>query len=193
MRFKEFYITEEEIKIPKKPGKTEVSILFGRFSPFTKGHLGILKMMKQDSSLPIIVYLVKGKKSSLDKTKNPFDAKTQKMLIKKSAGNLIKDVKFAPDGFVPNVIALARKDGYEPRSFYAGPDREKVYQAMIDKIPDKDKLKIDAKVRPIKVRIEGISATKVREAIQSGDFKTFQKMTSGYDRKIFNLLKTKMK
>ncbi len=180
-----------EIVIPKEPAKKKVVILHGRFSPFTAGHRAIVEKMKKESKLPVVVYIVKGAKSSADKEKNPFDAKTQKMLIMKSAKGLVDQVKIAPDGFIPNIIGLARQDGLEPTAFYGGPDRKAAYTAMIKKLDQKE-LKLNVKFAPINVRIEGISATKVRNALKDNDFETFMKMTKGYDKKIFNELRKKM-
>lgn len=193
MRFKDFYISEAvEIKdVPTDKGKEEVVIMGGRFQPVTAGHIKVVNQMKSKySGKPIIVFLIKGEKSSQDKKKNPLDTKTQIKLIKKSMKGMIKDVLIAKTGFIGDFL-VALRPKYEPVAFFTGTDRLKGYQAMIDRY--KNELNMNIDMREIKRTEQNISATKVRQAIKDNDFKTFQKTTNNLDKKDFEMLRKKIK
>jgi nicotinamide mononucleotide adenylyltransferase len=77
--FAEFLIQEAAPGSDIPRGKTKVSVFPGRMSPLHIGHHQIISSMKYK---PVIL-LVKGKGTSEDKTKNPFDESYQEYLIKK--------------------------------------------------------------------------------------------------------------
>lgn len=148
------------------PGKKSVELFLGRTNPPHKGHNAIFKMMKNG-----VFALVKGKGTSQDKERNPFDQKYQIKLIKKMAPGM--KIVVVPNGFVPEIINELRKKGMEVNAVYAGDDRIKVYKGMIDglnkKLDDDKKFKVKFKLTP---RIT--SATDVRASIRDNDKKKFE-------------------
>ena len=132
--------------------------------PIHKGHQAIIKMMKNP-----IVLLVKGKASSADKAKNPFDEAYQEKLIKKLNANV--DVRVINTGYIPDVAAQLREEGKELTAVYAGEDRINSYKNQFDR------LKLDKEhafniVFHTTPRI--VSATQVRTAIRNDDLESFK-------------------
>ena len=98
---------------PRSDRSKEVSIFLGRMQPIHIGHEAIIKTMKN----PIIL-LVKGKASSKDKKRNPFDAKYQTKLIKKlDKKALVLEVS---TGYLPEIANNLRKVGKEVVAVHAG-------------------------------------------------------------------------
>lgn len=173
--FKSFLLTQEETFVFEaldpnnyKERQTKTAELFlGRMQPVHLGHKAIIDKMKN----PVVV-LVKGAKSSQDKTKNPFDAKDQERFLKK----IVKGVRveIAPNGYIPDIINQLRKDGIEITTVYAGADRIKGYQGQINsfnkQMPEEKQVKVKIKETP---RVT--SATTVRNALKDDDIETFKK------------------
>lgn len=158
------YINEEFEVAPKNPHAKEVSLFLGRMQPIHKGHQAIIKMMKNP-----IVLLVKGKASSADKAKNPFDEAYQEKLIKKLNGNV--DVRVVSTGYIPDVAAQLREEGKELVAVYAGADRISSYKNQFDR------LKLDTE-HAFHVKFHEtpriVSATQVRTAIRDDDYDSFK-------------------
>lgn len=146
-----------------------VEVFLGRMQPIHLGHIKAIKKMKN----PIVV-LVKGEKSSKDKSKNPFDAQYQQRLLKKVLGSNVRII-ISNTGFIPQIFAAIRGIGLEPVSVVAGPDRFGKYNGQINSInkslPDEKKFRVKMKEAE---RVT--SATKVRDAIRNGDLPTFRKV-----------------
>lgn len=154
----------EKIDLTRVPPKQneKVDVFLGRLQPIHKGHFFIIKKMKN----PIIV-LIKGKKSSLNRKRNPFPLEYQEYLLKKLDPNL--KIITAPGGFLPLILFKIRELGYEPNVIYAGGDRIKSYKRMIDNLPDEVDLNVKFKETP---RIA--SATEVRKALKNNDYEKFK-------------------
>jgi len=175
------------------PAKKEVTLIVGRFQPFHNGHASLIKQAKY----PIIIGLVKGKKSSEDKVKNPLDFDLQKNVIDKAKISQILDVVKVESAFIPSIISMLRDEGYEVKEVMAGTDRINSYRGMIKTYGPK----INAPNVIVKelVRndddegIAGISATKVRNAIKAGDFDTAKKMMLNLDQSLFKKLQKALK
>lgn len=160
------FITEEFECAPRNPHAKEVSIFLGRMQPIHKGHQAIIKMMKNP-----IVLLVKGKASSADKAKNPFDEAYQAKLIKKLNANV--DVRVVATGYLPDIAAQLREEGKELVAIYAGEDRIGGYKGQFDR------LKLDKEhafhiVFHTTPRVA--SATQVRTAIRNDDHEAFKQV-----------------
>lgn len=166
--FKEFLAEARAVFDPTKylpRQKKEVELYLGRFQPVHLGHIAIIKGMKNP-----VVALVKGAKSSEDKSKNPLDEKLQMKYLKKVFPKL--DVVVVGTGYIPDIINEIRKTGKEPSAIYAGADRFKGYSGMIDsynsRVDDDQKITVKMKETP---RVT--SATIVRNAVKDGDEETF--------------------
>ena len=143
------------------------SLFLGRMQPVHNGHDAIIKMLKHKA----YVVVVKGAKSSKDKSRNPFDFKYQKKLIYKLAPKV--DVVQFPTGYIPDMINQFRKDGIEIVEVLAGEDRIGGYQKQIEsfnkQMPKEKQITVRIKKTP---RIT--SATIVRDAIKADDFDAFK-------------------
>ena len=144
-------------------------LFLGRMQPIHNGHAAILKMMKN-----AVVVLVKGKKSSQDKSRNPLDAKYQEKLIKMIDSKV--EVMVAPTGYIPDMIADLREKGKEVSTILAGNDRIGDYKKQIDRLNKKLSKEQKSKVKFVETpRVT--SASKVREVIRNDDEATFKKLT----------------
>lgn len=192
-KVKELLLSEViEIKdITRKKGTKPCSIFLGRFQPPTKLHVQILQQAQAEH--PLVLFIVKGKGTSEDKERNPFDAETQIKILKKSTKNSVKDIRIIPDGFIGTMVDSCRKTNLEPVILYAGSDRVKGYQQSIDRY--KKEVGWNIKVVEIK-RIENednVSATKLRNALIHNDYPTFLKMSANLDKSDFEYLRGQMK
>lgn len=171
-------------------GKNEVAIVVGRFSPWTLGHYKMIEAAKEEG-LPVAVFLVKGKKTSDDKTKNPFPEEVQTKIITKSIDKEdLAGVYTIPTANLVEIIDILRNENKEPVLFIMGSDREdslySMYERYKDKIPD---VKIGKKMIVRDENSNPVSGTKVRQSIIDDDFESFKTMTRNLTKKEFNLLK----
>lgn len=146
-----------------------VDVFIGRLQPPHKGHIEIIKKMKN----PLVI-IVRGNKSSNDGNRNPFNEQTQIRLLKKVFPKI--QIVTAPHGYLPEIFSQLRESlGVEVRRLYAGNDRINGYKRQIDSINNKlsnnKKFVVDFHTTP---RVA--SATKVREAIKNGDKAEFEKL-----------------
>jgi len=165
--------------ISEKTNKTH-GIYSGRFQPLTKAHTMIIEKMAKENDSGT-VFLVKGKKTSKDKDKNPFDSDIQLEMLKKVLPKNV-EVKILPTGFF---IDELNEMSYNHYNIYAGTDRVKMYKGF-KKYLDEDKT-LD--ITTIARTDEDISATKVRDALKNDDEETFKKMTSSKIHSMYEDLK----
>lgn len=136
-------------------------LFFGRFQPIHNGHLAVLEKMVNPT-----VVIVKGKKASEDKKKNPFDFDYQEHLLNK----LKPDVRvvFSETGYLPDIIKML---GECPEKVFAGADRITQYKAQVNRANKE----LDDPLVIRFVETERVtSASVVREALRSGDRKVFK-------------------
>ncbi len=147
----------------------------GRFQPLTKAHTMIIEKMAKENS-KATVFLVKGKKTSQDKNKNPFDEKIQLKMLKKVLPSNV-EVKILPTGFFVDEL-----NEMEDKEFKVYADNERTAQYnRFKSYLDEDKT---MEIILIHRTDEDISATKVRNALKNNDKKTFEKMT---DKRIHSM------
>jgi len=166
--FKFWEMLVEAFTIPKRDDSAKnVSVFIGRLQPPHIGHEAIIKSMKNN---PIIV-IVKGTKSSVDKSRNPFDAKYQTALLKKI--NSKAKIIVAKSGYLPEIFADLRKQGMEVKEFFAGDDRLNSYKSQFKrlKLEDDESWNIKWNLTP---RLA--SATAVRNSLKNGDEAAFKKI-----------------
>ena len=158
-----------------------VGIFSGRFQPCTSAHAKIIETIGKENDSGII-FLVKGKKTSKDTEKNPFDTETQKKMLELVAPKNVQ-IKIISTGFFVDELNLMP----EGTKFvaYAGSDRVKSYTSYTKYMEDERTLE----VKEIERTDDDISATKVREALKEGDEGTFKKMTHKNVHKMYNELK----
>jgi nicotinamide mononucleotide adenylyltransferase len=173
----------------------KVTLVSGRFQPAHLGH----KSLVDNALHPVVVLVVKGKKSSADKIKNPFPFNIQAEIIKKSFGNKVIDVIEVPFMNLVQIVSDLRDKGMEPVELMAGSDRVPQYKTFADNYKDPDKMNWDLKVKEV-VRNEmsgkgvtGISATKVRNAIKDDNYDEASKMMGGLTISLFKKLRKYIK
>ena len=133
--------------------KQKVGIFIGRFQPFTNKHIEIINKMSDENDNCYVI-IVRGKKTSQDKEKNPFSRKEQEILI--DMLNFPVNVHFY---FTETAYFFDLFDtNYYNFKLYVGTDRIESYKKSF-----KDKI---SEYIEIKRTDEDISATKVRELIR---------------------------
>jgi len=151
-------------------GKKPTALLIGRFHPFHKGHLKIAKLALEQMN-DLVIGLVDGAKTSLDKDRNPFSVDLRKKIITSSLKPIYPEfsedrIKVLPNAFIASPINSFRNDGYEIEQLWCGSDRGKGYQRMLPYA--KENLDADIKVMSVS-RNDGYESNLIRDALQDGD------------------------
>lgn len=172
-------------------GNEKVNIIVGRFQPFTLGHVKVFEQIHKQNSYPVVVFLVRGKKS--DKDKNPFDVSTQERMFAamKTQYKFLKEIKVIPTAGIDKIFNALRP-AYEPVLWGAGTDRIKGYNAQITRYWDELNSLEDFKMYEIKRTDSNISATKVRNALIIDDEDSFKDMTPKSIHNFYNELKVEL-
>ena len=153
-----------------KRGSKPTALLIGRFHPFHKGHLKISKLALERVG-DIVVGLVDGAKTSLNKNRNPFPADLRKKIIIASLQAIYPQftedkIKILPNAFIATPINAFREDDYEIEQLWCGEDRGKNYQKMLPYA--RENLDADMKVMSVS-RKDGYESNLIRDAILKGD------------------------
>lgn len=157
------------IQYLQEADKKTTGLYLGRFQPLHIGHLETIKFMAKNHTLSYVI-LVKGKDSSTKKDKNPFSLDTQLELVKAVLPQNVKLV-IAKNGFVPDIIKDEKLLGFH-FVLYCGKDREQEYKRYINYMEEDKTLEI----RVLNFNREGVSATKVRDALKNNDVTQFKKL-----------------
>ena len=174
-------------QINKTPGKNKVVVFMGRFQPPTKAHLEILKTIHQETNLPVVIAIVKGAKSSLNKTKNPFDYNLQKTILLHCLNNNYQIIQVS-SGFIGEFVDILRNQGKEPVILYCGSDRLAGYEKQVNRY--KSVLNLNLSIKEIPRSNSSISATKVRHALLNDDFEQFKQLTAKCEWQYYDQLKS---
>lgn len=170
--------------------KKPCNIALGRFQPFTKGHLQMLKDGYDKNGYPAVVFMISNKKFD---SKHPFSDK----LISKEMDIIKQNYKFIADT-VPatnaNIVAIGQKldeMGYEPHLWLCGDDREAQFKKQSEnpKYREAGKLPDDFTTYTGSGRTEGVSGTAVRNALKANDKETFNKLVPKGVEAMFDELK----
>jgi nicotinic acid mononucleotide adenylyltransferase len=188
------YITENITldNVPLKRGSQKVVIFVGRMQPPTKAHWSIIKTMQSKyKDTKTVIFVVKGKNTSVDRS--PLNFNIVKRLIKMTSSNTvdINNIFEIDRAFLGTMLTMLRNQNKEPVALFCGEDREESYKQQLNRY--KNKLNINMKIEVIERTDDGISATKVRDAIRNNNFKSFSKMTIGLDINTFNFLRKYIK
>jgi len=187
-------ILNEALNVPhKEKGKKPVNMFVGRFQPFTLGHVKVFEKMYKENGLPVVVYMVRGKKKDLEKS--PFDEDTQQAMFAKMQKQypFLEASFVVPNGAIDTMFAAARPT-YEPMMWGYGTDRKKSYGSMITKQSYRDDLGVDPSFKGYEIPRTGenISASKVRQALKIDDEKTFKQLTPKSIHKFYKALQNIM-
>lgn len=174
----------------------DVNIVIGRLQPGTRGHQLLLETMYKENGYPTVLCLIHNTKFD---AKHPFSDD----LIKKEIDICWKGKEFYQDLIWIKSAAidkigeeLAKKE-YSAHLWGCGADRAKSYEKMASNKKYLKDFPDDFKVFVLdrdenSDGVEGISATKVREAIKSDDKDTFKKMMPDGAQKLFDEFKTEL-
>ncbi len=176
---------KKDIEVGQGEFSDTVTIVFGRFNPPTIGHERLFKTAQRvsvDADLKIYP------SRTVDPKKNPLDTNIKVQYMKKMfpefEENIINDKKMDT---IFNVLVLAAEDGYTKINIVVGSDRQAEFESLANKYNGKEENSlynfeeirvISAGVRDADAEgVEGMSASKMRKAVLSNDFKTFRRGT----------------
>lgn len=174
----------------------DANIVIGRLQPGTRGHQFLLETMYKENGYPTVLCLIHNTKFD---AKHPFSDD----LIKKEIDTCWKGKEFYQDLIWIKSAAidkigeeLAKKD-YSAHLWGCGADRAKSYEKMASNKKYLKDFPDDFKVFVLdrdenSDGVEGISATKVREAIKSDDKAAFVKMMPIGAQKLFDEFKIEL-
>lgn len=168
----------------------DVNIVVGRFQPFTLGHQSLLEALYKENNYPTVICNISNKKFD---SKHPFSDD----LIKKELDTCLKgedfyiDQIFIASAAIDKIGAQLKKMGYKAHLWGCGTDREQTYKRMISNkkylVDFPEDFDIFVVTRDEKSSgVDGISATKVRNAIKDDDKVEFVKMMPNGAEKLFD-------
>ena len=169
---------EEEGK--ESEGKT-LTTAFGRFNPPTVGHEKLLSAAKKAAAGgPLKIYPSR----TQDPKKNPLDPDMKISYMKKMFPDYEEEiVNDAEMRSIFDVLKTADEDGFDNVNIIVGADRQSEFENLAQKyngeLYDFDLIRvISAGVRDSDAEgVEGMSASKLRKAVQDDDFDTFRRGT----------------
>lgn len=181
---------EYDTLLVESKNRTKVNIFLGRFQPFTKGHLKVLELGKQENNLPTVILMIQNTKMD---EKHPFSddlIKKEMEIIKSEYKDIIKDILYVKSADILAFGELLHDNNYEPVLWLTGTDRLIPYTKMAEKYKEQAGFISDFKTFEIKRGDEDISATKVRNAIKNNDINEYKNLMPKNTDKLFNELKT---
>lgn len=176
----------------------KVNITVGRFQPFTKGHKKIIELMYSENGLPSVVFYIENDKKD---SRHPFSNDTVRETIKHSLSpNLIEDCFSVKSADIVRIGRILHERGYEAALFGCGSDRENAYKKQTENEKYRNAGYFTESFKLFSVKrndksdnVDGVSATKARDAIKSVDFDRFRSMTAIEDNAKSQFLFNKMK
>lgn len=174
----------------------DINLICGRFMPFTKGHQSVLEALYKENGYPTVVACIKNTKHD---AKHPFDDE----LIAKEFDTCLNNEKFFEDHIyvtsaaIDKIGAALKEKGYLAHLWGCGTDRAKSFERMASNpkyiVDFADDFKVFVVERDENSNgIDGISATKVREAIKNDDKKEFERMMPKGAGKLFDEFKEQL-
>jgi len=191
--------TAEVMGMPTSEG---VVITFGRFNPPTVGHEKLLKSAASEASR--LGYDLKIYPSrSVDAKKNPLQPGAKIEYMKKMFPDYEESIKDDPNArTIFDVLEACFNLGYKAVTIVVGQDRLSEFQSLAQKyngdLYDFEDLQvISGGARdPDSEGIEGMSASKMRDAVAKDDFKAFAKgipnIGNMEKKNLFNLIQKSM-
>jgi len=162
------------------PEAKSVAFTFGRFNPPTTGHEKLISKVK---SLPTNDYKIYLSRSE-DPKKNPLSARQKLDYMKKMFPQHARNIEVNTSNMVLDIATNLYKKGYKEVSMVVGSDRVREFETILKKYNDVksrhgyynfDKINVvSAGERdPDAEGVSGMSASKMRDAAQKGDVKSF--------------------
>ena len=167
---------EEERK--EGEGQT-LTTAFGRFNPPTVGHEKLLSAARKAAAGgPLKIYPSR----TQDPKKNPLDPDMKISYMKKMFPDYDEEiVNDSEMRSIFDVLKTADEDGFDSVNIIVGADRQSEFENLANKyngeLYDFDQIRvISAGVRDSDAEgVEGMSASKLRKAVQDDDFDTFRR------------------
>jgi hypothetical protein len=182
----------------------EITVTFGRFNPPTVGHG---KLLDKTASVGRTGYRIYAS-HSVDAQKNPLQYEEKVKLLRKMfpqhARSIILDKKV---NTILDIASKAYADGFTRLNVVVGSDRVDEFERLLNKydgvkmangyysFPDGIVIVSAGERDPDAEGVEGMSASKMREAAAKGNFKEFSKgLPHGFGdaTEVFNLLRKRM-
>ena len=203
-------VKKPEVKAPegKDPDEVDevesdtVTVAFGRFNPPTVGHEKLMKAAdKVAMGGPLKIYPSR----TVDSKKNPLDPDMKISFMKKLfpdyEENIINDGEMKS---IFNVLVAADEEGYKNVNIVVGADRQAEFENLATKYNGElynfdDIRVVSAGIRDADAEgVEGMSASKMRKAVDDGNFKAFKTGTPKSIKdddvqSIFNAVRSGMK
>tara|TARA_A100001388_G_scaffold57900_1_gene39908 strand:- start:1844 stop:3208 length:1365 start_codon:yes stop_codon:yes gene_type:complete len=191
--------TAEVMGIPSSEG---VVVVFGRFNPPTVGHQKLLDKAASEASRLGYDFKIYPSRS-VDAKKNPLQPGAKIEYMKKMFSDYEESIKDDPNArTIFDVLVAAANLGYKGVTIVVGQDRLSEFQSLAQKYNGdlynfEDLQVISAGARdPDSDGIEGMSASKMRDAVAKDDFKAFAKgipnIGNMEKKNLFNLIQKSM-
>ena len=184
-------------------GATEdtLTIVFGRFNPPTVGHEKLLQAAEKAAiGGELKIYPSR----TNDPKKNPIDPDMKISYMKKMFPDYEEQIINDPEMVsIFNVLVTAAEDGYKNINIVVGADRQAEFENLANKYNGelydfKEIRVISAGVRDADAEgVEGMSASKMRKAVQDDDFDAFRrgmpkKLNNADTQALFDAVRTGM-
>lgn len=170
----------------------DINIIVGRFMPMHLGHISIMQKMYNENGYPTVVCCIHNTKFD---AKHPFSDD----LITKEMDKCLKNEDYYEGHIFVKSAAIdiigkeLHDQGFVPHLWGCGTDRGKAFEKMASnqKYRKDGELPDDFKVFVVErdeksANIEGISATKVRQALADDDKAAFVKMMPDGAQSLYN-------
>ena len=191
--------TAEVMGMPSSEG---VVVVFGRFNPPTVGHQKLLDKAASEASRLGYDFKIYPSRS-VDAKKNPLQPGAKIEYMKKMFSDYEESIKDDPNArTIFDVLVAAANLGYKGVTIVVGQDRLSEFQSLAQKyngdLYDFEDLQvISAGARdPDSEGLEGMSASKMRDAVAKDDFKAFAKgipnIGNMEKKNLFNLIQKSM-
>ncbi len=191
--------TAEVMGMPSSEG---VVVVFGRFNPPTVGHQKLLDKAASEASRLGYDFKIYPSRS-VDAKKNPLQPGAKIEYMKKMFSDYEESIKDDPNArTIFDVLVAAANLGYKGVTIVVGQDRLSEFQSLAQKYNGdlynfEDLQVISAGARdPDSEGIEGMSASKMRDAVAKDDFKAFAKgipnIGNMEKKNLFNLIQKSM-
>ena len=178
-----------------------LTIVFGRFNPPTVGHEKLLQAAEKAAiGGELKIYPSR----TNDPKKNPIDPDMKISYMKKMFPDYEEQIINDPEMVsIFNVLVTAAEDGYRNINIVVGADRQAEFENLANKYNGelydfKEIRVISAGVRDADAEgVEGMSASKMRKAVQDDDFDAFRKgipskLTNADTQALFDAVRTGM-
>jgi len=170
---------EQPQQLPMNTGDKSITLTFGRFNPPTIGHQKLLDQLKKSAGNG--EYRIYPSHSN-DPKKNPLDVDSKIALMQQMfpdhAKNIVNDKESGRNIF--DVLTSLYNQGYSDVNLVVGADRMKEFGGMTQKYNGKNYNFRNINVTSAGERdpeaegVEGMSASKMRDAAAKNDFETYR-------------------